>query len=260
MPWRGERALRDLRGWLLPAIALGAWELVARAGLVSPYVLPRLSSVIGSIAALAADGTAARHVAVSAVRVTAGFSLGALTGAALGLLAGLSRRAEAYLDPALQMLRSIPALAWVPLLLLWFGIGEPPKIILIALGAFFPLYVNLLSGVRAVDPKWLELGRAAGFDRRVLVRRIVLPSVLPPLLAGLRTANGIAWLYVVAAELIAAQTGLGFMLTDGRELSRPDLVFAAIVLLAICGKASDGVLKSVERHCLAWRPDAVEAF
>jgi sulfonate transport system permease protein len=242
------------RGLWLPLVLLAGWEAAARARLVSGYLLPSFTEVLGALGRMAADGTLLTHLAVSVARVLAGFVLGAAVGCALGLITGLSARAEGHLDPLLQALRSIPALAWVPLLLLWMGIGEAPKVTLIAIGSFFPVYLGLFSGIRSVDPRWLELGRSYGFGRWLLVSRIVLPGALPALLTGLRTGVGVAWLYVVAAELIAAHAGLGFLLTDGRELSRADLVFASILMLALCGKLSDGALKALERRLLVWRP------
>ena len=172
---------------------------------------------------------------------------------ALGAVVGLSRGMEAFLDPTLQAIRSIPTLGWVPLLLLWMGIGEAPKLTLIAVGAFFPTYVATTSGIRGVDRKLVEVGDVYGFNRIALARRIILPGALPSILVGLRTGMGVAWLFVVAAELIAASRGIGFMLTDGRENSRADLILGAIVLLALLGKLSDGFLKLLERRLLYWR-------
>jgi sulfonate transport system permease protein len=249
-----ERARRIARGLALPAALVVVWELVARAGLVSAYVLPAFSSVLTHLGASALDGDLWIHVGASALRVGSGFLVGALIGFGAGLAVGLHREVEAYLDPFLQALRSVPSLAWVPLLLLWMGIDEAPKITLIAVGAFLPVYLNVVSGVRGVDPGLIEVGRVFGLDRARIVWRILLPASVPALFTGLRTGLGVAWLYVVAAELIAADAGLGFMLTDGRELSRSDMIFAAIALLACCGKLSDGVLEAIERRLLRWHP------
>ncbi|RCH30943.1 binding-protein-dependent transport system inner membrane component family protein [Pseudomonas aeruginosa] len=193
------------------------------------------------------------HVGASLARVAAGFAIGSGLALAVGTWVGLSRRAEAYLEPSFQALRAIPSLAWVPLLLLWFGIDETPKIVLIALGAFFPVYLALVAGVRGVDRKWVELGRLYRLSRFALVRRILLPAALPNLFTGLRGALSLSWMFLVAAELIAATQGLGYLLSDGRETSRPDLVIAAILVLAALGKLSDGLLRSLERRALRWR-------
>jgi len=250
----GERARSRLRGCLLPALILVGWELFARAEVVSPYLLPPFTEVVLSIGRMAADGSVLLHVAASGGRVLAGFVAGGALGIFVGFATGLSRRREAYFDPTIQAIRSIPSLAWVPLLLLWLGIGEASKVVLIAVGAFFPLYLSVFSAARNVDRKYLELGDVYGFSRADVIRRIIIPSAIPALLTGLRTAAGVAWLYVVAAELIAAHRGLGFLLTDGRELSRPDLVFASIFLLAMCGKLTDDALKVVERRLTSWQP------
>jgi sulfonate transport system permease protein len=243
----------SLRPWALPLLLLAGWEACARAGVVSAFLLPAPSRVLETIVRMAADGTLAMHLVASAARVLTGFAVGAVVGATLGLLIGLSPRAEAWLDPSLQAVRSVPSLAWVPLLILWLGIDETPKVTLIAIGSFFPVYLATASGVREVDPKLIELGRIYGFDRLRMIRHIILPGSVASLFTGLRTGLAVAWLYVVAAELVAAHSGLGFLLSDGRELSRSDLIFSAILLLALCGKVSDGVLKAIERRFLAWR-------
>ncbi|HXS29697.1 MAG TPA: ABC transporter permease [Steroidobacteraceae bacterium] len=186
-------------------------------------------------------------------RVAAGFVLGALAALALGALVGLSRWGERLLDPSFQALRAIPSLAWVPLLLLWLGIGETPKLALIAIGAFFPVYLGVASGFRGVDRKLVEVGRLFGFSRLALVRRVLLPAALPSVLTGLRNGLGLAWMFMVAAELIAASSGLGYLLTDGRETGRADIVFVAIGLLAVLGKASDSAMGLLETRLLAWR-------
>lgn len=244
---------KDLSGLLLPAAILVLWEGIARLELVSTYVLPPISGVAVEMWHMLLSGILLKHLGVSLVRVLAGFLIGAGVGAGLGMVTGLSPRVERLLDPTLQALRSIPSLAWVPLLLLWMGIGESPKLTLIAIGAFFPVYLSVVSGIRNVDRKLVEVGETYAFSRVELVRRIILPASLPSVMTGLRTGLGVAWLYVVAAEMIAAHSGLGFLLTDGRELSRADLIFAAILLLAGCGKMTDSLLKRLEKRLLAWR-------
>jgi sulfonate transport system permease protein len=241
---------------VLPVLVLAVWEACARAGLVSPFLLPAPNQVLATLVHLGSDGTLALHVAASAARVLGGFSLGACFGAALGFLVGVSPRAEEWLDPSLQAVRSVPSLAWVPLLILWMGIDELPKVTLIAIGAFFPVYLGVASGVRGIDRRLIELGRVYGLNRRKMIVWIILPGSVSSLMTGLRTGLAVAWLYVVAAELVAAHSGLGFLLTDGRELSRSDLIFSAILLLALCGKVTDGLLKAIEKRLLAWRAPA----
>ena len=239
-------------GLLVPVICLGALELGVRLDWLSGRLLPPPSQIASTFVDLAAQGLPG-HVAVSVLRVAAGFALGALLGVAVGSAVGLSRRTEALLDPSFQALRAIPSLAWVPLLLLWLGIDELPKLALIALGSFFPVYLNLVAGIRNVDRKWIEVGQMHGLHGLVLVRRILLPASLPALFTGLRTGLSLSWMFLVAAELIAATRGIGYLLSDGRETGRPDIVVAAIVLLAVLGKLSDSALKAIEERLLRWR-------
>jgi sulfonate transport system permease protein len=195
----------------------------------------------------------ARHIGASSLRVLAGFMIGAAAAIAFGAAMGLSRRLDALFDPSFQALRSIPSLAWVPVLLLWMGIDEAPKITLIAIGAFFPVHLAVVAGIRDVDRKLVELGEVNRLSHAELFVRILLPASLPQIFTGLRTGLSLAWMFMVAAELIAATRGLGYLLSDGRETGRPDLVFGAILLLALLGKLSDTVLKFAENRVLSWR-------
>lgn len=246
-------ALARLDGLWLPLGLLAVWEAASRAGLVAPHLMPAPSAVLGTLVELGASGALGKHISASVLRVLTGFALGTAVALTVGAAVGLSHRVERILDPTLQGLRSIPSLAWVPLLLLWLGIDEAPKLTLIAIGAFFPVYLNLVAGIRNVDRKLVEVGQVYGLGALELARRIILPGTLPHLLTGLRTGLGMAWLYLVAAELIAATRGLGYLLTDGRETSRADLVLGAILLLAVLGKVADGLLKALEARLLRWR-------
>jgi sulfonate transport system permease protein len=249
------RPSRDAsRGWglLLPLIALAGLELAVRLHLVQSRLLPPPSEIASTLVDLADDGLA-WHVLASTARVAVGFTLGAVLALALGAWVGLSRRARAVLDPTFQALRAIPSLAWVPLLLLWLGIDEAPKLTLIAIGGFFPVYMGVASGFRDVDRKLIEVAEMAGLSGGALVRRVLLPAALPAVLTGLRNGLSLAWMFMVAAELIAATRGLGYLLTDGRETGRADIVLAAIVLLALLGKFTDSGMVMIERHLLAWR-------
>lgn len=217
-----------------------------------PHQLPSPWQVVTTVWQLAADGELARHVAASVGRIGSGFAIGAAVAVILGILVGLSPTIEAVLDPTLQLARNVPSLAWVPFLLLWMGIDEGPKITLIAIGAFFPVYVNLVTGIRQTDRKLIEVGYVFGMTRLELVRRIILPSAQPYLWTGLRIAMGQSWLFLVAAELIASTRGLGFLLIDGQNTARPDVMLAGILVLASLGKLSDAVLRRVERRALHW--------
>lgn len=241
------------RGLVLPVLLLAIWEAAVRGGWVSAHLLPPPSELAGTLADLAAGDALFGHVAISSLRVLAGFAIGAGLALIVGALVGLSRQAEAYLDPTFQALRAIPSLAWVPLLLLWLGIDEAPKITLIAIGAFFPVYLNFVAGIQNVDRKLVEVGGIYGYQGWRLVARIFLPATLPNLFTGLRSGLSLAWMFLVAAELIAATRGLGYLLTDGRETARADLVIVAIIVLALLGKLSDTLLQWLEKRCLAWR-------
>lgn len=239
-------------GALLPLAVLLALEGIARLGWVSPNLLPPPTEVLRSLWGLGL-ATLGAHVFASTARVAIGFGIGAALAVLAGAAAGLSLRLRALLDPSFQGLRAIPSLAWVPLLLLWLGIDEAPKIVLIAIGAFFPVYTGVSAGFRDVDRKLVEVARLHGVHGAALARRVLLPAALPSVWTGLRNGLSLAWMFMVAAELIAATNGLGYLLTDGRETGRADLVFAAIALLAVLGKLSDAGMASLERRLLAWR-------
>ncbi len=240
-------------GLLLPVGFTAIWEIASRAGWVAPHLLPPPSALIDTFASLIRDGSIWRHIGVSSARVAAGFVIGASIGLALGGLTALNARLNQLLDPSLQALRAVPSLAWVPLLLLWLGIDIAPKLALIAIGTFFPMYLATAAGLRDVDRKLVEVGQQLGFSRRALLLKIFLPASLPTIFTGLRASLGLGWMFLVAAELIAATSGLGYLLTDGRETGRADLVLIAIITLAILGKASDSILVAIERRALAWR-------
>lgn len=249
------------KGWHVPRLALGlllplavllAAEVGVRAGWIPDNLLPAPSEILNTLGYLAQHGLA-EHIAASTARVASGFFAGAVLAILIGSLVGLSRIAEAVLDPSFQALRAIPSLAWVPLLLLWLGIDEAPKIVLIAIGAFFPVYMGVVSGIRGVDRKLVEVARLYRLGRVALARRVLLPAAMPALFTGLRNGLSLAWMFMVAAELIAASRGLGYLLSDGRETSRADIVLAAIVLLAVLGKLSDMLMLQLENRLLAWR-------
>lgn len=252
-PRQGRRLAAQFKGWVVPLGLVVIWEAAVRLGWASAHLLPPPSELVVTLSDLASSGELLGHIGVSGLRVLAGFAIGAVLALVVGAAVGLSRELEAYLDPSFQALRAIPSLAWVPLLLLWLGIDEAPKITLIALGAFFPVYLNLVAGIQNVDRKLVEVGGIFGVKGWRLIVRIFLPAALPNLLTGLRTGLSLAWMFLVAAELIAATRGLGYLLTDGREMARADLVIVAIIVLALLGKLSDSVLQLAERRLLAWR-------
>lgn len=248
---RGNGRTR-LKGLAVPVAILLLLEIAVRAGWVQSYQMPAPSEIATTLTDLA-DGALWKHIGASLTRVLSGFLIGAGLALVFAAWVGLSREAEAYLEPTFAGLRSIPSLAWVPLLLLWLGIGETSKIVLIAIGAFFPVYLNGVAAIRNIDRKMVEVGQIFRFSQRQMIVHVFLPAALPGLFTGLRSGLSLAWMFLVAAELIAATKGLGYLLSDGRETSRPDIVLAAIIVLAVLGKLTDGVLAMLERRFLAWR-------
>jgi sulfonate transport system permease protein len=240
-------------GLILPLLLIGIWELICRIGWVGENLLPSPGRVAGTIDQLAATGDLWVHLSATGYRMAAGFGLGVLAGTVAGALTGASPLLRAIIDPTIQGLRSVPSIAWVPLFILWLGIFELSKIVLIAVGVFFPVYLNLMLGIAHVDRKLIEVGRAHRLGSIALVRRVLLPAALPSYMTGLRSGLGLGWMFVVAAELMGASEGLGFLLVDGQQTGRPAIVIAAILLFALLGKLSDLGLAGIGRVVLAWQ-------
>jgi sulfonate transport system permease protein len=241
-----------LRKLVVPLLLLVAWQLVIELGIYTRGQLPAPVDVLTASRELYERGKLFDNIGISVQRVAFGFGWGAVVALAFGLAVGVSRSVEDYLSPTLQAVRAVPSLAWVPLLILWLGIGEEPKIVLVAIGAFFPIYTNLVAGIRQIDRKLVEVGRAYGMRGLALVRGVMLPASLPSLFTGLRLGLAQAWLFLVAAELIASSRGLGFLLTDSANLSRVDITVLSILLLALLGKTTDWLLQIGERRILRW--------
>lgn len=240
------------RALLLPLIILALWQIAVNREIYSWSQLPPPLDVIAAGRELQSIGLLVPNVLVSVQRVAIGWGVGAIVAIVLGLAVGFSRPVEGLLAPTLNALRAVPSLAWVPLFVLWLGIGDTPKLTLIALGAFFPVYTNLVSGVRQIDRKLIEVGRAYGLRGWGLTREILLPAAFPSLATGLRLGLAQAWLFLVAAELIGANRGLGFLLIDGQNSGRADIIMLSIVLLALLGKGTDWLLARGERRLLRW--------
>lgn len=243
---RGNRWLPWL-GALLPLTLLALWQYLSLTGVFSAVQLPAPSRVVAAALDLLGRGQLGTHIAISTQRVLLGFTIGALLGLALGAWVGLSRWANLLAAPTIGALRAVPSLAWVPLLLLWIGIGENSKVTLIAIGAFFPVYTTVSAALAHVDPKLVEAARTFGIRGLGLFTTVQLPAVLPAVVSGLRLALAQAWLFLVAAELLGASMGLGFLLTDSQNNGRTDRLLLAIVLLAILGKLTDLALGAFER-------------
>lgn len=244
-----------LISWIAPVVLIAVWETLAQLGWVSPQVLPAPSRVLRTAFKLAVSGTLLNDLSVSLLRAAVGFAVGGSIAFALGIFVGFSRFAEALIDRSVQMVRAIPFLALLPLVIVWFGVGESEKIFLVSLGVAFPIYINTTLGIRQVDPKLLELGRVQGLGKWQLIRRIILPGALPSILTGVRYSLATAWLALVVAETIGAQSGIGFLAMDAREFLRTDVVVLTIVIYALIGVAADSVARLLERKLLAWHPN-----
>lgn len=241
-------------GWLLPVGLLLLWEAASILELLPATILPAPSAVFAAGWALLLKGELLTHIGVSGARALTGFAVGGLIGFALGLANGLSARSRSLTDTTLQMVRNVPHLALVPLVIIWFGIDEGAKLFLVALGVFFPIYVNTLLGILTVDTQLIEMGRAYGMSRRTLFLRVLLPGALPSIFVGLRYGLGIMWLTLIVAETIAASSGLGYMAMQAREFLLVDVVVLAILIYALLGKLADSIARSLERRTLQWHP------
>jgi len=243
-----------LAQWALPVLIIALWEVLSVAGAIPPRVLPAPSAVITAGWKLTLSGELPRNMWVSFWRAVVGLAIGGGFGFALGLVNGLSRRAETISDSTIQMVRNIPHLALIPLVILWFGIDETAKIFLVALGVFFPIYLNTQHGIRTVDPKLVEMGRSYGMSAWTLFWQVLLPGALPSIFIGLRYALGIMWLTLIVAETIAASAGVGYMAMQAREFLLVDVVVLSILIYALLGKLADSIARLLERRCLAWHP------
>lgn len=250
----GRRLLSSLVPWLVPILILLAWELAALRGWLSARVLPEPLAVARAFWQLAASGELWTHLAISSQRAAGGFAIGAGLGLLLGLATGSFRLAETLLDTTLQMLRNIPALALIPLVILWFGIDETAKLFLVALGVFFPVYLNTFHGIRAVDPGLVEMARSHGLAGWRLYRHVILPGALPSILVGVRFSLGLMWVMLIVAETVSAQAGIGYLTMNAREFLQTDVVLVGILLYAALGKAADLAARALERRWLRWHP------
>nr|WP_180172136.1 ABC transporter permease [Acinetobacter sp. YH12023] len=241
-----------LKGLALPVVLLLLCEILVKNGVIEPYLLPAPSSLWQSFIELS-EGELWQHIWTSTWRVFLGYFIGSGLALIFALLVGLNKQAEAFLEPTFSAIKSIPSLAWIPLLLLWLGIDESSKITLIAIGAFFPTYTNTVAAIQGVDRKLIEVAQVYRLKYFRQIREIILPAASPGILTGLRNSLSLAWMFMIAAELIAATQGIGYLLSDGRETSRPDIVIIAIILLALLGKITDSLMKYLEQYLLRWR-------
>ena len=251
--WRLPRA-DGLIQWIVPLAIVLVWQLACVSGFVPGRVLPAPTEVAAAGWKLLLSGELVRNIWVSFWRAGVGFAIGGGIGFAFGLANGLSQLSSKLTDTTLQMVRNIPHLALIPLVILWFGIDESAKLFLVALGVFFPIYLNTLHGIRTVDPQLIEMGRIYGMTDGELFRRVIFPGALPSIFVGLRFALGIMWLTLIVAETIAASSGLGYMAMQAREFMQIDVVVLSILIYALLGKLADVVARWLERLALSWHP------
>ncbi|GEB32511.1 MULTISPECIES: ABC transporter permease [Brevibacillus] len=242
-----------LKGLILPVVVLIVWQTAGELGMVSATMLPTPLQILTAAGELLASGELLGHLQISIMRAATGFLLGGAIGLLAGLAVGFSNRVEHSLDPSVQMLRTIPHLAVIPLFILWFGFGELSKVLLIAKGAFFPLYVNTFLGIRSVDAKLFDVARVLQFSRWKQITKLIIPAALPNILLGVRLSLGAAWLGLVVAELMGSSEGVGYLIMDARQFSQTSIVFVGIVIFALVGKATDSLVRYLEKKWLKWR-------
>ncbi|WP_350616196.1 ABC transporter permease [Pseudomonas sp. HY7a-MNA-CIBAN-0227] len=252
--WRTPEVLLRL---VSPIVLLLLWELASQAGLIPQRVIAAPSQIGGTLWAMIVSGELGKHLFVSLQRALLGLSIGVSIGVVAALITGLSKRGEVILDSPMQMLRTIPSLALVPLFILWFGIGEFTKIALIVTGTTFPVYLNLFAGIRNIDPKLIEAVNTLGLNRRELIWHVILPGSLPSFFVGLRYSLGISWLALVFVEQINTTAGIGYLASDARDFMRTDVIVICLLIYSVLGLLIDGLIRTLERFALAWRPSFV---
>jgi sulfonate transport system permease protein len=245
---------RRLVPWLVPVGLIAFWQIASSLGWLSTRVLPAPVDVVKAAWNLTVSGELWTHVKVSAGRALGGLAIGGGAGLALGLLTGSVKFAETLLDSTIQMVRNIPALALIPLVILWFGIDESAKLFLISVSVFFPIYLNTFHGIRNVDPQLIEMGRTYGLSRWQLYREVILPGALSSILVGLRFSLGLMWVILIVAETISAQAGIGYLTMNAREFLQTDIVLVGILLYALLGKLADLFARGLEQWWLRWHP------
>jgi sulfonate transport system permease protein len=249
-----KRLLRAAIPWIVPVVLITAWEIFSDTGLLPARKLPAPHAIGIAFWQMLQSGELLQDVAVSSLRAATGFAIGGALGFAFGLAAGISRLAENVFDGTLQMARMVPHLALIPLVIVWFGIGESAKVFLVALGVFFPIYYNTYHGIRTIDSGLLEMARVQGLSGFFLFSQVIFPGALASILVGVRYALGIMWLTLIVAETIAGNSGIGFMTMNAREFMQTDIILLGILLYAILGKLIDSAARAVERTTLSWHP------
>jgi len=243
-----------LSGWLLPVSLVIVWSVAVQNSWLSSQILPAPIDIVRAAINLTVSGELAKNIAASTVRAGWGLLIGSSIGFLLGLLNGLSRTADRFLDTTVQMIRNVPHLALIPLVIIWFGIGETGKVFLVTLGVFFPIYANTYHGIKTTDPQLIEMGRVYGLSPWQLFSQIIFPGALPSILVGLRYSLGLMWLTLIVAETIATTSGIGYMAMNAREFMQTDIVVLAILIYALLGKLADTSVHLLELRILQWHP------
>lgn len=254
-----NRSIQAIIPWIVPVSILVFWQLFSSIGLIPTRILPSPLGVFSAAIKLSQTGELFRNITISATRAISGFVLGGLIGFSLGLINGISPIAEKLLDTSIQMLRNIPNLALIPLVILWFGIGDEARLFLVSLGVMFPIYLNTFHGIRSVDAGLIEMGRIYGLSAWGLFWRVILPGAMSSILVGVRFSLGIMWLTLIVAETIAADSGIGYMAMNAREFMQTDVVVLSILLYALFGKLADIIARRLEKHWLQWNPNYAKA-
>lgn len=247
-----KRIIYTLKYVSLPLFIIALWEFAAIQEWIAPYALPAPSRIFGTFMAGVLDLSILWHIWASVLRVLGGFALAAAAGLATGILTAQSRSFKIVTQFVLQVLKPIPPIAWIPIAILWLGIGEPSKLFIIFIGAFFPIYINVVSGIKQIDRRYVEVSQIFEVNRSKFIRNVVIPGAMPSIISGMRIGLSNAWICVVAAEMIAAPSGIGYLLMDGRQLSQPDIVILAMLLVGIIGKLMDDALGKIEKKLYYW--------
>jgi sulfonate transport system permease protein len=247
-------AAKRLAPWLVPGLVIITWQLLSQYGYLPARILPAPTAVVRAGIRLTRSGELFEHIRASTQRAALGFLIGGAIGLVLGVASGVSSLAESLFDSSVQMIRNIPHLALLPLVILWFGIDESAKIVLVSLGVFFPIYINTFHGIRNTDPNLIEMARVYGLRGFGLFRNVVFPGALPSIMVGVRYSLGITWLTLIVAETIATTSGIGYLAMNAREFMQTDIVVLAILLYAVLGKLSDSATRMLERRLLSWHP------
>ncbi|NQE36296.1 aliphatic sulfonate ABC transporter permease SsuC [Microcoleus asticus] len=253
--WFKNYYFQQVIPWIVPIVLIVSWQLLVQVGWLSTRILPAPTGVLSAGIRLAITGELFHHIGISSWRALVGFIIGGSIGLILGFLNGFFPIAEKLLDTSVQMIRNIPHLALIPLVIVWFGIGDQARLFLVALGVFFPMYINTFHGIRSVDAGLIEMGKVYGLNATSLLWQVILPGALPSILVGVRFSLGIMWITLIVAETIAADSGIGYMAMNAREFMQTDVVVLSIIMYALLGKFADAIARKLEEKWLAWHPN-----